>query len=96
LQNDFDVYIPYLPREVQICFILCGVPVVGEECSTTTTHNELFSSSNSSLIAPHYLSNEHLTLTNNTNNEKRLAFANLPLFNIDGYDLFTYWSLSHL
>uniref|UniRef100_A0A915MYB8 Phosphatidylinositol-4-phosphate 3-kinase n=1 Tax=Meloidogyne javanica TaxID=6303 RepID=A0A915MYB8_MELJA len=85
LWNDFDVYIPYLPREVQICFILCGVPVVGEECSTTTTHNELFSSSNSSLIAPHYLSNEHLTLTNNTNNEKRLAFANLPLFNIDGF-----------
>nr|CAD2181052.1 unnamed protein product [Meloidogyne enterolobii] len=84
LWNDFDVYIPYLPREVQICFILCGVPVVGDECSTTT-HNELFSSSNSSLIAPHYLSNEHLTLTNNTNNEKRLAFANLPLFNIDGF-----------
>ena len=78
------MYIPSLPRETQICFILRGVPIIGEECGTPT---DLFNSTNNASIVTNHStnSNEHSNLRiNNTNNEKRLASANLPLFNVDG------------
>lgn len=96
--TDFDVHISSLPRESQVCFILRGMPIVEENATGSNATNESSSNattssgtggnsnSTGSLSAA---SSGYVSARNSANNEggifaHQLAFASLPLYNVDG------------